>query len=99
MVYITNNDNYSDIETQCVAFYALNNKTTYFCSFGVEHIQKESKKIFQGSSINKSTISTNIYRIQAHDSVKFGYFCIGLIDFMPKGKSLTELNLSSPNTF
>ena len=68
-------------------------------SFGVEHIQKEIKKLFQGCSINKSTLTTNYYRIQAYDSVMFGYFCIGLIDFMLKGKSLTELNLSSPNTF
>ena len=29
-----------------------------------------------------------------------GYFCIGFIDFMPKGKSLTEYtNLFSPNDF
>ena len=32
----------------------------------------------------------NIFRIQAHDSVMCGFFCIGFIDFMLKGKSLTE---------
>ena len=32
----------------------------------------------------------NIFRIQAHDSVMCGYFCIRFIDFMLKGKSLTE---------
>ena len=29
-----------------------------------------------------------------------GYFCIGFIDFMPKGKSLADVtNLFSPNDF
>ena len=59
-------------------------------SFGVEHNPKEIK-IFIG---NKN-IQTNIFRIQACDSVMCGYFCIGFIDFMLKSKSLT--NLFSPN--
>ena len=58
---------------------------TYFNSFGVEHIPKEIKK-FIG---NKNTI-TNIYRIHAYDSIMCGYFCVGFIDFMLKGKSLLE---------
>ena len=33
---------------------------------------------------------TNIYRIQAHDTIVCGYFCIGFIDFMLKGKSLLD---------
>ena len=28
-----------------------------------------------------------------------GYFCIGFIDFMLAGKTLTEYTLFSPNTF
>ena len=40
----------------------------------------------------------NIFRIQAYDSIMCGYFCIGFIDFMLKGKSLTDFtNLFSPN--
>ena len=35
-------------------------------------------------------IITNIYRIQACDSLMSGYFCIGYIDFMLKGKILLE---------
>ena len=62
---------------------------------GVEHIQKEIKKF-----INNKNIKTNIFRIQAYDSVMCGYFCIGFIDFMFKGKTLTEYtNLFSPNNF
>ena len=43
-------------------------------------------------------IITNIYRIQAYDSIKCEYFCIGLIDFMLKSKSLLhDTNLFSLN--
>ena len=43
---------------------------------------------------------TNIFRIQAYDSIICGYFCIGFINLMFKGKTLTEYtNLFSPNDF
>ena len=39
-------------------------------------------------------------RIQAFDSIMCGYFCIGFIDFMLKGKSLLEYaNLFSSNEY
>ena len=41
----------------------------------------------------------NIYRIQSYDS-KYGYFCIGFIDFIFKGKRLLDFtNLLSPHEF
>ena len=46
------------------------------------------KKLENSLEIKKITI--NIYRIQAYDSILCGYFCIGFIDFMLKGKSLLE---------
>ena len=68
----------------------------YFDSFGVEHIPIE-KKTFIDCSLS---ITTNIFRIQAYDSIMCGYFCIGFIDFMLKGKTLTEYtNLFPPNNF
>ena len=68
---------------------------TYFNSFGVEQIPKEIKKV-----IDKSLIITNSFRIQAYHSVMCEYFCIGLIDFMLKGKSLKYFtNLFAPNNF
>ena len=73
--------------------YVRNNDVTYFDSFGVEHIPKEVK-IFIG---NKN-IKTNIFRIQGYNSIMWGYFCIGFIDIMFSGKTLTEFaNLFSPN--
>ena len=77
---------------------ALDNNVTYFDSFAVEHIPKEIKKFIETFSINKSTITKNIYRIQAYDSVMCGYFCIGFIDFMLKAKIFTDFtNHFSPN--
>ena len=76
--------------------YANNKNVTYFDSFGTEHIPKEIKA-FIGCSL---TITTNIFRVQAYDSIMCGYCCIGFIDFMFKGKTLTEFtNLFSPNNF
>ena len=73
----------------------MNNNVTYSDSFGVEHIPKEIKK-----RIRNENIKTDIFRIQAYDSRMYRYFCIGLIDFTVKGKSLTEFNkLFSPKNF
>ena len=72
-------------------------KITYFDSFGVEHIREE---ICKRAFIAKKTIETNIFRIQAYDSIMRGYFCIGFVDFMLTGKTLTDLtNPFSPNNF
>ena len=91
--YIINLDEYSDVGTHWVALYVKNN-VTYFDSFGVEHIPKEIKKFINGSL----SITTNIFRIQAYDSIMCGYFCIGFINFMLAGKNLTDFtNLFSPN--
>ena len=73
--------------------YTHNNHVTYFDSFGVEHIPKEIKTL-----INSKNIETNIFRVLAYDSIMWGYFCIGSIDYMLKGKTLTEYrNFFSPN--
>ena len=95
--YIINLDEYSDIGTHWVALWVNNNNNnmTYFDSFGVELIPKEIKKF-----INNKTIKTNIFGIQAYDSIMCGYFCIGFIDFKLAGKKLTDYtNLFSPHDF
>ena len=90
---VINLDDYSDIGTHRIALYVNTKTVTYFHSFGVEHIPKEIKKF-----INNKNIISNIFRIQAYDSIMCGYFCIQFINFMFKGNSLTDFtNLSSPN--
>ena len=90
--YIINLDEYSDIETHWVALYIQNNDVTYFDSFEVEHIPKEIRTF-----IGNKNIKTNIFRIQAYDSIMCKYFCIGVIDFMLARKTLIAFtNLFSP---
>ena len=93
--YVINVDEYHDIGTHWVALYLNNKIATYFDSFRFEHIPKEIMNF-----ISHKKIITNIYRIQAYDSIMCGYFCIGFINFMFNGKSLTDYtNLFSPNDF
>ena len=82
--YVINLDKYSDIGTHWVALYVYN--ITYFDSFGVEHIPKRIKAFIDRSL----SIITNIFRIQAYDPIMCRYFCIGFIDFMIAGKTLTD---------
>ena len=97
--YVINLDEYSGIGTHWIALWVNINDVTYFDSFGVEHIPKEIKTSIVLHSQNKN-FKTNIFRIQAYDSVMCGYFCIRFIDFMFKEKTLTEYtNLFSPNDF
>ena len=81
--------------THSIALYVLNNNVTYFNSFGGEHIPEEIKAF-----IGNKNIKTSIFTIQAYDSIMCGYFCVGFIDFMLAGKSLTDFaNLFWPNKF
>ena len=94
-VYIINLNESESIGTYWIALYVNDNNVTYFDSFGVEHISKEIKKI-----IGNKRIVTNIYRIQACDSIMREYFCIGFIDFILKGKGLLDYTYSfSPNDY
>ena len=38
-----------------------------------------------------NNIKTNIFRIQAYDSIMCSQFCIGFFDYMLTGKRLTDL--------
>ena len=57
--------------------------------------QTKLKKLIDGKYIK-----TNIYRAQENNSTMCGYFCIGLISFTLKVKSLSDyINLYSPNEY
>ena len=94
--FLINLDEYFDIGAHWVSLWVNNsNNVIYFDSFGVEHIPKEIKNF-----IKNYNIKTNIFRIQADDSIMCGYVCIGFIDFMLARETLTEsTNLFSPNNF
>ena len=65
---------YLSIGTHWIALYVNAKNVTYFYSFGIEHTPEEFKKL-KGSK----NIITNIYRIQAFDSIMCRYFCVWLL--------------------
>ena len=69
--YAINLNEYSDIGTHWVALYVHNNDETYFDSFGVKHIPKEIKAFINRplSSASQNKNITNIFRLQAYDSI------------------------------
>ena len=83
------------IGTYWIALYVNAKNVTCFDSFGVEHIPKDMTKL-----IGNKNITTNIHRIKAYDSIMSRCFCIEFIDFMLKGKSLSDYtNLFAPNDY
>ena len=90
--YVINLDEYADTGTDWIALYVLYNDVTCFDSFTVENILKEIKTFIVNS------IKTNIFRIEAYDSIMCGYSYIGFIDFMLARKILTDYtDIFSPN--
>ena len=91
--YVMNLDKFKSTATHQIAMHVNDNKVIYSDNFGVQHIPKEIKKFTR----NKNII-IYIYFIQAYNPIMCGYFCIGFIDFMLKGKSLLDYtSLFFPN--
>ena len=110
--YVINLDEYETTGTHWVSLFVKTNEAIYFDSFGIEHIPKEINKFInndmtKSSSLKRTAepsalarIKSNMFRIQAYDSIMYGYFCIEFINYMLKGKTLLDYtNLYSPNDF
>ena len=72
--YTINLDEFESIETHWKELYVNAENVTYFDSFGVEYIPKGIRKV-----IGNKNIITNIYGIQAYDSIMCRYFVLGLL--------------------
>ena len=101
--YVINLEEYENTGTHWVSLFVKPKYTVYFDSFGVEHIPKEINKFIRFKELGHAVhneIKSNKFRIQAHDSIMCGYFCIESINYMLKGKTLLDYtNLFSPNDF
>ena len=102
--YVINLDEYENTGTHWVSLFVKTNEAIYFDSFGIEHIHKEINKFIRskelGSAVGNNKIKSNIFRIQAYDSIMWGYFCTEFFNYMLKGKTLLDYtNLFSPNDF
>ena len=90
-----NLDEYKDVGTHWIALFCNRSEIVYFDSFGVEHIPEEIKEF-----IGNKNVKANIFRVQANNSIIYGYFCIGFIDFVLAGKKLNDFtNMFCPNDF
>ena len=101
--YVINLDEYENTGTHWVALFVKTNEAIYFDSFGIEPFPIEINKFINNDTTKSSSlerIESNIFRIQAYDSIICGYFCIEFINYMLKGKKLLDYtNLFSPNDF
>ena len=85
-------DEHKNTGTHWICIFVKKDEVIYFDSFGVGHIPEEILKFIGNKNIN-----TNIFKIQDYNSIMCGYFCILFIEFMLKGKSLTDFTkLFSP---
>ena len=62
--YVINLDEYKSIGIYWIALYVNGDNATYFDSFGVELMKREIKQF-----IGNKNIPSNIYRMQANDSI------------------------------
>ena len=93
--YVINLDEHNDTGTHWIALFCMRNEVIYYDSFSVKHIPEEIKEF-----IDNKNIKANIFCVEANNSIICGYFCIGFIDFMLAGKTLTDYtNLFSPYDF
>ena len=94
-VYVINLHEYGDVGMHWIALFFKKSEIVYFKSFGVQHVLEEIKEF-----IRNKNIKANIFRVQSNNSIMCGYFCIGFIDFMLAGKTLTDFtSLCSPYDF
>ena len=77
------------LRTHQIALHVNNNDAFIFDSFRFKYIPQEIRNLIGNNKIIK-----NIFRIQPNDSIRCGYFCIGFINFMYKGKLLTDFRHS-----
>ena len=84
--YVINLDEYENTGTQWVSLFVKPKYTVYFDTFGIEHMPKEINRFINND------IKTNMFKIQAYDSIVCGYFCIEFINYMLKGKTLLDYN-------
>ena len=82
--YAINRDEYADVGAHWIVLYVKNNEVIYFDNFGVEYVPKEIKRFAE----HKNT-KTNIFTIQADNSIMCGYFT--LILYLQKGVRLILL--------
>ena len=98
--YVINLNHSENTGKHWVIIFVKKGEVVYFDSFGAEYIPKEIIKRIEHSSLGNKIIKTGIFRIQDNNSIMCDHFCILFIEYMLKGKTLTDFtNLFSPWDF
>ena len=77
--YVINLHEYENTGTHWIALFVKTNEAIYFDSFGIEYIPNEIHKF-----IGNKYIKSNMFRLQAYDSIMCEYYCIEFINYMLK---------------
>ena len=83
--YVTNLDNMQMQAHIGLLYFVTEMKLFILIVLVLNIFLKKLKNLFEIKT------KTNIFQVQANDSVMCGYFCIGFIDFMLAGKKLTKV--------
>ena len=83
--YVTNLDNMQMQAHIGLLYFVTEMKLFILIVLVLNIFLKKLKNLFEIKT------KTNIFQVQANDSVMCGYFCIGFIDFMLAGKKLTKI--------
>ena len=75
--YIIYLDKYKPVRNHCITLFEDDDNVVYFENFGDKYIPNKNKNFIGNKKYHK-----NVYRIHAYHSKLFGYFYIGIIDFM-----------------
>ena len=94
-MYVINLHDKNSKETHWVSIFIDKNIAVYFDSFGIEYIPQEVL-----SKIKDKSITHNIFRIQVHESIICGFYCIAFIEYLLVGETFLDYtNLFSPNDY
>ena len=92
--YLINLDEYAHVGTHWIALFCRS-EIIYFDSFGVQHVPERIKEC-----VGNKKVIANIFRVQASNSIPWGYFCIRFINFMIANKKVTDFtSMCSPYGF
>ena len=80
--YTINHDEYTDVDAHWIALYCKNIEIIILTVSELNMFLRKLKK--------HKIIKTNIFAMQSKNSIMYGYFCTGFIDFMFAGKTLID---------
>ena len=80
-MYVINIDDKKSKGVHWISSFIDRNTAVYFDSFGIEYIPQEVL-----NKIKNESITHNIFRVQDHNFIMCGFYCIAFIEYITAGK-------------